>query len=43
MQVHYYVKQKGEKDLRCKYYYLHTVLRELYILNSYQINLQKSL
>ena len=41
-QAHYYVKQKGEKKLRCTCYYLHVVLAELYILNSYQINVHRS-
>ena len=41
-QAHYYVKQKGGKKLRCTYYYLHAVLAELYILNSYQINVHRS-
>ena len=31
MQVHCYVKQKGGKKLKCKYYHLHAVLPELYL------------
>ena len=36
-------KQKGIKILKYTYYYLHAVLPELYILNSCQINLHRSL